>query len=124
MPRRRRLAMKADFLAARRSELTALAEERGVDWRQTVGSVEQEDDEVLTISALATLLELDISRVFNPQNSLEEVERDSRQLLESHTVEFEQQWTEIERQLRNLPAETKVKLAEQLEAAAAVLREG
>lgn len=116
--------MKADFLAARRSELTALAEERGVDWRQTVGSVEQEDDEVLTISALATLLELDISRVFNPQNSLEEVERDSRQLLESHTVEFEQQWTEIERQLRNLPAETKVKLAEQLEAAAAVLREG
>jgi hypothetical protein len=116
--------MQADFLQARRLELTALSEERGVDWRQTVRSADQ-DDEVLFISVLATLLELDVSKVFNPQTSLEEVERDSRQLLESHDrVEFEHQRAEIERLARNMPDETKVKLAEQLEAIAAALRKG
>jgi hypothetical protein len=80
--------MRTDFLEARRSELAALAEERGVDWRQAVGSFDK-DDEGLIISGLATLLELDVSRMFNPQTSLEEVERDSRQLLEHHRAELE-----------------------------------
>jgi len=121
---------QADFLGARRSELTALAEERGVDWRPSVRSFEQ-DDEVSIISGLATLLELDVSWVFNSQTSLEEVERNSRQLLENHRAEFENQRAEFENQraknerlFRNLPDEFKVKLAAQLEDAAAALREG
>jgi hypothetical protein len=115
--------MEASFLEARWSELAALAEERGVDWKRVVGSLDQ-DDEVLTISALATLLELDVSRVFNSQTSLEEVERDSRQLLESHRAAVEKQRAEIERLLRDLPEEAKVQIAEHLEATAATLREG
>jgi hypothetical protein len=115
---------EADFLDTRRSELTALAEERGVDWRPAVQSSEQDDNDVVIISRLATLLELDVSRVLDPQTALEEVERDSRQLLENHRVELENQRAENERLLRNLPDEIKANLAAQLEAAAAALREG
>jgi hypothetical protein len=115
--------MDEKFFAARRSELTALAKERGVDLSEALQSFEEADD-IQILAYLATLLELDVPQVFEPETSIEEVERYSRGLREAQIAEFDLQRAEAERQLRNLPQDIKFKLAAQLEEAAAALRKG
>ena len=85
----------------------------------------EEADDIEIISRLATLLDLDISGVFDPETSIEEVERNSR-LLEAQVSESDLQKVEAERQrqLRSLPHDIRAKLAAQLDEAAAALREG
>jgi hypothetical protein len=114
--------MQERALAARRSELTALAEARGVDWQTALQSFDEGED-VLVISGLATLLQLDVSRVLNTTASLEEVDRDCRELAAGLTADLEMRRADAERQFRNLPYDIRVKMAAQLDEAASALRE-
>jgi hypothetical protein len=71
--------MEADALARRRGELTGHADERGIDWKGELEGLPADDDGLM-VAALASLLGLDIQRVFAVETSLGDLERDSLRL--------------------------------------------
>jgi hypothetical protein len=71
--------MEADALARRRAELTGHADERSIDWKGQLEGLPTDDDGLM-VAALASLLGLDIQRVFDVETRLGDLERDSLRL--------------------------------------------
>jgi hypothetical protein len=70
---------EGDFLAKRRAELTSRAEQRGIDWKAKLDGADMDDDGFL-VAALASLLGVDIQRVFDPESALDRLERESARI--------------------------------------------
>jgi hypothetical protein len=71
--------MEADALANRRRELTAYAEQQGIQWERELEGLPLHDDG-LVVAAVASLLDLDIQRVFAEEVNLRDLERESLRL--------------------------------------------
>jgi hypothetical protein len=63
-----------EALARRRAELSARADERGIDWQSQVKGLPTDDDRLM-VAALATLLGVDAHEAFDPAFSVDELER-------------------------------------------------
>lgn len=73
------VTLEAEPLASRQTELTSLAEERGIDWRGQLEGLPT-DDVGLMVGALGGLLGLGIQRVFDTETTLQDLERQSLRL--------------------------------------------
>ena len=63
-----------EALARRRAELSARADERDIDWQLQVKGLPTDDDGLM-VAALATLLGVGVREAFDPDLSVEELER-------------------------------------------------
>ena len=82
--------MQQDWLKDRFQELTKLADARQIDWQSSLKGIASHDDR-RRVAAIATLLELSVGDVFNPQLSISEVEKRDKQVseLEQRKLRFQ-----------------------------------
>jgi hypothetical protein len=91
--------VESSFLVARRQELEARARQRGIDWESACRSL-PDDDHGAFVAALAGLLGFDIQRAFEPDTSLDALDRvreEQRTTRESELERIERDLTEAQR---------------------------
>jgi hypothetical protein len=80
-------AQDQEALGRRRAELSARADERSIDWQSEVERLPTGDDGEV-VAALATLLGVSIREAFNPDLSVEELERNAERSQAEHELRY------------------------------------
>ena len=94
-------AEEQEALARRRAELSARADERGIDGKSQLEGLPTDDDGLM-VAALATLLGVDVRQAFAPEVSVEELERNAERSQAEQEMRYRLAWGYTPQELETL----------------------